>query len=211
MSFWHNRWETQQIGWHREVHNDLLTKHWDGIGASDGSNVLVPLCGKTLDMQWFAEQGHAVVGSEMVHQAIETFFDEHGLVPRCTKVGSHVHHVSQPYTILEGDFFEISEEAVQADTWYDRAAMIAIPPDLREAYVEQLCKLTKEDAVGLLITFAYPPEEMDGPPFALHDEDVRRLFSEGFEVQCLETMDLTDEKDRGLSQVTSSVFRIKRV
>ena len=211
MSFWHHRWETQQIGWHREIYNDLLTKHWDSIGAPDGGKVLVPLCGKSLDMMWFASEGYTVIGSEMVNQAIQTFFAENGLRPKITKDGNHVQHTCELFTIFEGNFFDIEEDTIQADSWYDRAAMIAIPPERREDYVEQLRNLTKENAVGLLITFAYPPEEMDGPPFALHDEDVHRLFSEGFEVQCLETMDLTDEKDRGLSQVTSSVFSIKRV
>ena len=89
--------------------------------------------------------------------------------------------------------------------------MIAIPPTKREAYVEQIRQFTKPNAAGLLITFAYPKEEMEGPPFSLTDNDVEELFSDGFELECLEQLDLTDEKDRGLSQVTSSVFRIRRV
>ena len=56
-----------------------------------------------------------------------------------------------------------------------------------------------------------PQEQMQGPPFALNDEDVRSLFSDGFELDCLEKIDLEDEKERGLTNVTSSVFKIKRI
>mgnify|MGYP001159806408 FL=1 len=115
------------------------------------------------------------------------------------------------FRIFQGDVFDLKEGDIQADAWYDRAAMIAIPRESRVAYVDQLRNLTKPDAVGLLITFSYPQEEMDGPPFSLSDDDVQHLFSDGFVVECLEQIDLGDEKERGLSQVTSSVFQIKRI
>jgi len=100
---------------------------------------------------------------------------------------------------------------VQAEAWYDRAAMIALPVSKRQEYVEQLRKLTTSDACGLLVTFAYPQEQMEGPPFALHDDDVIRLFADGFNVERLETVQLEDEKDRGLSDVYSSVFKIQKL
>ena len=211
MTFWHNRWQTQQIGWHRDAYNDLLTKHWKRIGSNNGDQVLVPLCGKSLDMLWFASQGYTVVGLEMVEEAIHAFFEENKLDPQRETMDGHIQHTSEPFTIFEGDVFDLRAGLMQADAWYDRAAMIAILPTKREAYVEQIRQLTKPDAVGLLITFAYPQEEMEGPPFSLSDNDVEELFSNGFEVECLERLDLTDEKDRGLSQVKSSVFRIRRV
>ena len=49
------------------------------------------------------------------------------------------------------------------------------------------------------------------PPFALHDDHVSDLFSEGFELERLEKIDLEDEKDRGLTNATSSVFKITRI
>ena len=210
MTFWHNRWQTQQIGWHRDAYNDLLTKHWERIGSNKGDQVLVPLCGKSLDMLWFASQEYTVVGLEMVEEAIQSFFEENKLNVVRETIDEQIHHTSEPFTIIEGDIFNLKAGLTQADAWYDRAAMIAIPPTMREVYVEQIRQLTKPNAVGLLITFAYPQEEMEGPPFSLSDNDVKELFSNGFEVECLEQIDLTDEKDRGLSREKSSVFRIKR-
>ena len=210
MEFWHNRWKTQQIGWHRAIYNDLLLKHWPSIKAPEGGQVLVPLCGKSLDMLWLAEQGYNVVGLEMVEQAVQAFFEENKLDVKLTEIGNQTKHTSPPFTIFQGDLFDLEAGVVQADAWYDRAAMVALPNSLREDYVKQIYNQTKLGAVGLIITFAYPQEQMDGPPFALHDEDVFRFFTDGFEVECLEKIDLDDEKDRSLSKVTSTVFKITR-
>ena len=211
MEFWHNRWHTQQIGWHRTVYNDMLLKHWPTISAVAGSEVIVPLCGKSLDMLWLAEQGYSVIGLEMVEEAVKTFFEENTLPYVTEKSANHNKYTSQNFTIYQGNVFNLEAGTLNADAWYDRAAMIAIDPSMRQAYVEQIRNQTKPGAAGLLITFAYPQEQMAGPPFALHDEHVFDLFSDGFEVECLETMSLDDDKDRGLSSVKSTVFKITRV
>ena len=210
MEYWHNRWDKEQTGWHRAIYNDLLLKHWPSINAPSGGEVLVPLCGKSLDMLWLAEQGYNVVGLEMVEQAVQAFFEENKLETIADETGKHIKHSSPPFTIFQGDLFDLEAGVVQADNWYDRAAMVALPNSVREDYVKQIYNQTKPGASGLLITFAYPQEQMDGPPFALHDEDVLRFFADGFEVECLEKIDLEDEKDRGLSNVTSTVFKITR-
>tara|TARA_X000001036_G_scaffold112639_1_gene105509 strand:+ start:4873 stop:5508 length:636 start_codon:yes stop_codon:yes gene_type:complete len=210
MEYWHNRWDKEQTGWHRAIYNDLLLKHWPSINAPSGGQVIVPLCGKSLDMLWLAEQGYNVVGLEMVEQAVQAFFEENKLETVSNEIGKHIKYSSPPFTIFQGDLFDLEAGVVQADAWYDRAAMVALPNSLREDYVKQICQQTKPGASGLLITFAYPQEQMDGPPFALHDEDVLRFFADGFEVECLEKIDLEDEKDRGLSNVTSTVFKITR-
>ena len=211
MEFWHNRWHTQQIGWHRAVYNDMLLKHWPSINAAEGGEGVVPLCGKSLDMLWLAEQGYSVIGLEMVETAVKAFFEENSLQYVSEKTAAHKKHISQNFTIYQGNIFELEAGTLNADAWYDRAAMIAIDPSTRQAYVEQIRSQTKPGAVGLLITFAYPQEQMAGPPFALNDEHVFDLFSDGFAVECLETMHLEDERDRGLSEIKSSVFKITRL
>ena len=146
MGFWQNRWQSQQIGWHRAEYNDSMVKHWPSLEVPNGSKVLVPLCGKSLDMLWLANQGHEVVGLEMVEQAVQTFFQENELETRSVKLGNHIQHSSPPFTIFQGDFFQLKEGTVNADSWYDRAAMIAIPLSSREAYVDQIRKQTKPNA-----------------------------------------------------------------
>ena len=211
MEYWHNRWDTLQLGWHRDEFNDLLEKHWFSINPPKDCEVLVPLCGKSLDMVWLAKQGYKVVGLELVQQAIETFFLENNLDSSSIKAEKHTKYSSPPFTIYQGNIFDLQSGMVQADAWYDRAAMVALPNSVREQYVKQIYNQTKPGAVGLLITFSYPEEQMEGPPFSLPDHLVMEYFSNGFEVECLEKIDLEDEKDRGLSNVKSSVFKITRL
>ena len=211
MEYWHNRWDTLQLGWHRDEFNDLLEKHWFSINPPKGCEVLVPLCGKSLDMIWLAKQGYKVVGLELVQQAIETFFQENNLESSSIKADKHIKYSSPPFTIFQGDIFDLQSGMIQADAWYDRAAMVALPNSVRQQYVKQIYNQTKPGAVGLLITLSYLEEEMEGPPFSLPDQAVMDYFSNGFEVECLEKIDLEDEKDRGLSNVKSSVFKITRL
>ena len=211
MTLWHERWVTEQIGWHRPVYNDMMVKHWASIGAKPYGTVLVPLCGKSLDMVWLAERGHNVIGLEMVELAVETFFQERNLTPEKATSQQHTTYRSGPYTVYQGDALALEANTLQADAWYDRAAMIALPTTARDGYVQQLRDQTSPGAVGLLITYAYPQEEMEGPPFSLPDEEVYRLFSNGFTVERLENMQLEDERGRGLSAISSSVFKIQRI
>ena len=211
MEYWENRWITNQTGWHRSVYNDLMVKYWPELGIPTDSKVLVPLCGKSLDMLWLAEKGHAIVGIEFTRVAVERFFSENNLEHTIVKHPSYIEFSSDLYTILNGNILAIPSDLIQAEAWYDRAAMIAINPDLREDYVSQIRQQTKVGAVGLLITYSYPQEEMEGPPFSLNNDDVFQLFQDGFRVECLETIELEDEKERGLSRINSSVFALTRV
>ena len=211
MEYWENRWITNQTGWHRSVYNDLMVKYWPELGIPTDSKVLVPLCGKSLDMLWLAEKGHAIVGIEFTRVAVERFFSENNLEHTIVKHPSYIEFSSERFTILNGNILAIPSDLIQAEAWYDRAAMIAINPDLREDYVSQIRQQTKVGAVGLLITYSYPQEEMEGPPFSLNNDDVFQLFQDGFRVECLETIELEDEKERGLSRINSSVFALTRV
>lgn len=62
-----------------------------------------------------------------------------------------------------------------------------------------------------MITFTYPQDQMQGPPFSLPNEEVMALFDTRFEVELLDQVNLIDEKQRGLSSLTSSVYKIRRV
>ena len=210
MEFWHDRWQDENIGWHQDKYNDLLIKYWPMINVIEEGNVLVPLGGKSLDMLWVAKQGYNVFGLEMIQKAVETFFLENRLEFDIVDIAKHKKYSSQSFTIFQGDIFDLDAGIISADAWYDRAALIAIDPSNRQDYVNQIRKQTRLGAVGLLITFYYP-QQMQGPPFALHDDDVRELFSDGFDLECLDNINLQYEKDRGLTNVTSSVFKITRI
>ena len=77
--FWLQKWQEGQIGFHRHDVMPLLQKHWPSLQLPEASRVLVPLCGKSLDMHWLAAQGHRVLGVELSPLAVTQFFDEAGL------------------------------------------------------------------------------------------------------------------------------------
>jgi thiopurine S-methyltransferase len=76
-AFWQARWDTGQIGFHEGRPNRYLTEFVDTLG--EGRRVLVPLCGKTVDLAYLAERGHQVVGVELVEAAVIGFFAEREL------------------------------------------------------------------------------------------------------------------------------------
>ncbi|MDR4464262.1 MAG: hypothetical protein MRJ66_08350 [Nitrospira sp.] len=48
-SFWHNRWQTNQTGWHESTVNPLLIAHFPSLNLPSSRRVIVPLYGKSLD------------------------------------------------------------------------------------------------------------------------------------------------------------------
>jgi thiopurine S-methyltransferase len=215
--FWHCRWRNNQIGFHLDEFNRHLLNHWPNLGAHRGARVFVPLCGKSRDLIWLAERGHAVVGCEINEIAVEKFFTEAGLAPRCAIDGPVQRWSTQSIEILLGDFFSLSRERIgEFSTVYDRASLIAFPESMRPAYVQALAKLTTPGTSILLITLEYPQHEMDGPPFSVTEPQVRDLFGGIAEVELLESLsdafqDFPRFRELGLSQLSEKVYRLRRV
>ena len=208
MSIWHQRWDEDRIGFHRSLANPALTEHWSKLQLDSTCNVLVPLCGKSLDMHWLAQEGHCVSGIEFVEKAVKEFFDDWATKPQQTSTKFGEKFTAGNINLYQADFFEVQPDDAPFTAWYDRAALVALPPSLRGQYVEQLRKLTTPGAKGLMVTFDYPKEEMQGPPFALSDEDVELFFGPFFEIKRLQFTDLTEEEDRELSRCSLSVFML---
>ena len=178
--FWHQRWRSGRTGWHLPHPNPLLTRHWPALNIPDGSTVFVPLCGKSEDMIWLAEQGYRVLGNELCRQAVEAFFAEQGLTPEITPLdGSLTRWQAEPFTLIEGDFFKLSPELTrETSAVYDRAALVAFPPTMRPDYVRQLRQLAPAGSLYLLISLTGPASPDDGPPFSVPEEEIRTHFAD---------------------------------
>jgi thiopurine S-methyltransferase len=139
--------------------------------------VLVPLCGKSEDLVWLAAKHESVQGVEISDIAVRSFFAEHFYTPTVTKIDA-VHELYQfdELSLFAGDFFTAPVEKV--DIIYDRAALVALPSDRREAYVDRLKSLLDSGGRMLLVTLDYVQKEMAGPPFSVPESEVRQLFSE---------------------------------
>ncbi len=175
--FWQARWQRDQIGFHRQKVNGLLMKHWPSLQVPQGSCVFVPLCGKSLDLLWLAEQGYSVLGIELVEKAVVDFFAEQRLTPDITMQGVFKRYSAGAITVLCGDFFALRAKDLAAmDAFYDRAALVALPDALRQRYAEHLSANLPQGCTGLLMTVNYLQSQMDGPPFAVSPEQVEQLL-----------------------------------
>jgi len=84
---------------------------------------------------------------------------------------------SGPITIIAGDLFDVNEADVGAiDAIYDRAALIALPPDLRRRYIDHLRMIVPALTRTLLVGLEYEQARYDGPPFSVLDAEVRSLY-----------------------------------
>ena len=213
--FWLQRWQEGQIGFHRDDVMPLLEKHWSSLQLSEGSRVLVPLCGKSLDMHWLAAQGHRVLGVELSPLAVTQFFEEAGLEPVRTTTRYGEHFSAGPVEIILGDAFAL-DPALLADVAgvYDRAALIALPPDLRLRYRDTVYASLPAGCQGLLITLEYPQAEKAGPPFSVAQQEVETLFAAPWRHTLLERRDILDQEPRfreeGLSALETAVYRLRR-
>jgi thiopurine S-methyltransferase len=210
--FWHKRWTSNQIGFHLPQVNPYLQRFWPQMGLEQGSRVLVPLCGKTLDLLWLAHQGHSVLGVELSEKAITDFFLEHQLEPRVTEEGAFKVFRAGDIEIRCGDFFALGlEDVADCTALYDRAALIALPAPMRERYASHLQQILP-DCVGLLITLDYEQAEMPGPPFSVADDEVRRLLGEAWRLEVLHEQDVLGESwkflQAGVKRLDERVYRV---
>lgn len=213
--FWRQRWQANQIGFHQDRVLPLLEKHWPALALPAGRRVFVPLCGKSLDMAWLAARGHRVLGVELSELAVAQFFAEHALEPTTHTSRYGVHHVAGDIEIVCGDAFGL-DEAILADCAgvYDRAALIALPEELRRRYVGELYARLPAGCRGLLVTLEYPPHEKSGPPFPVYEEEVRRLYMSTWSVDRLERRDILASEPRfsenGVTALSTAVYRLER-
>jgi thiopurine S-methyltransferase len=128
--YWLERWREGRIGFHRADVNNLLVEHCAVLNET--VRVLVPLCGKSVDLEWLVVRGFEVVGVELSELAVQAFFDERRLAPTRREQAGFVVYEHGSLAIWVGDFFAaVSAELGFFDGVYDRAAMIALPPELR--------------------------------------------------------------------------------
>ncbi len=186
--FWHTRWRNNEIGFHEPVVHPLLERHWERVRVGAHSRVFVPLCGKSLDMVALCEHGHDVIGIELSPKAVEAFIAEQNVPARQDTVGHFDRHRAPGYTLLVGDFFMLDRHALGAvDAVYDRASLIALPPQMRQRYADALRNLLDPGVQILLITLQYDVVGFEGPPFSVSNSEVQALFGDWCAIKHLET------------------------
>ena len=190
-SFWHQRWEKNEIAFHESKANPVLIKHVNELSLAKGSRVFVPLCGKTRDISWLLSKGYRVAGAELSQIAIEQLFMELGLQPEISTVGEVELWSANRVDIFVGDIFALSRKMLgPVDTIYDRAALVAFPEDMRNRYTAHLTGITHK-APQLLICYDYDQSLMQGPPFSIRNEEVHRHYADHYEVTLMASTDVS--------------------
>ena len=209
--YWLDRWTREDIGFHQNEINPYLRQYWKELRSAPGSEVFVPLCGKSRDMLWLRKRGYSVLGVELSAIATQAFFEENGEIP---------HHVTRDrfdcweandIRILCGDFFDLGKgDLAKVSAVYDRASLVALPPEMRERYARHLLGVLPPATQILLVTFDYPQPEMPGPPFAVSAGEVEALYREHARIRLLARLDVLAQnprfQERGLSRLQESIF-----
>lgn len=213
--FWQQRWHEGRIGFHQDRVTPLLEQHWDAVGVAGGARVFVPLAGKSLDMAWLAARGHRVLGVELSPIAVRQFFEEHGLSPDIRQSRNATHYSAGAIEIIQGDVFALEPDALaDCSGVYDRAALIALPPPMRERYVANVYAKLPSGCRGLLVTLDYPQDEKQGPPFSVTDDEVAARFGQDWTTGLLERRDILATQPgfvaEGVTVLHTSAWRLQR-
>ncbi|NNN43598.1 MULTISPECIES: thiopurine S-methyltransferase [Vibrio] len=210
--FWHNKWAANQIGFHLMEVNPLLMKYWPMVKPKRHDTVLLPLCGKSEDLVWLAEQHDSVQGVELSPIAVRAFFAEHLYTPLVTELSAqHTCYQFDEICLYTGDIFTAPIHPV--DIIYDRAALVALPESMWNEYANRLLSLLNPGGRILLVTLDYPQNELTGPPFSVTEKAIRRLFT-GLSVTQLHRDELGAQHPKrakkGLSRFAEEVWLIER-
>ena len=207
-SFWKDRWERGEIAFHEKQANQFLVKYFNKLSLAKGSRVFVPLCGKTLDIAWLLSQGSRVAGAELSEIAVKQLFEGLGVEPKIAELGSVQRYRAQNIDIFLGDLFQVTCEMLgPVDAIYDRAALVALPKEMRDRYTEHLVQIT-ENAPQLVIAYEYDQSVVNGPPFSVSQDEVRRHYTDSYNLTLLATADVPGGL-KGKCSATEHVWLLK--
>jgi|LNFM01.1.fsa_nt_gb thiopurine S-methyltransferase len=213
--FWLERWARGETGFHLPTVNPHLQRHWPAFGLLPGARVLVPLAGKSVDLAWLRAQGCMVTAVELSRHAADSLFADLGETPQRTRTADFEVFEVPGLRFFVGDFFRMTPAlAGPLDAVYDRAALIALPANLRPAYAAQLTSLQRAGTRSLLVALEYPPTQMNGPPFTVTAAEIAALFGASHTLEELACEDILDAEPRfrarGVTQLVERVFALRR-
>jgi thiopurine S-methyltransferase len=231
--FWLERWRTGATGWHQTDVHPFLARHgeWLVTGAAGSRHsaahgavasqptreprVFVPLCGASRDMLWLRRAGAAVVGIDLAAEAFRRFYDDADLDPAIDRTCLFERWHADGVELLAGDFFDADASVLGAfDAVYDRAALFALPPAMRERYAQHMADLCAPGTRLLQITFDYDQREMTGPPFAVDGTELGRLYGGAFSIERVERLDVLADnanmRSRGVRSLHEEAWRFVR-
>lgn len=189
--FWVESWQVggTKTSFHRRDVHPYILKHFPPA-LLRGKRILVPLCGKTVDMAYFRQYADTVIGVELVEAAVHQFFIEQSLAYQ--QQGNRF--MSERLTIICGDFFSLTRADVgHIDLVYDRASLVALPLPMRMQYINKINELLPVGSQQFINTLEYAPL-LPEPPFSVTPEEVARYYGANHAIQHLEAPELPEHR-----------------
>ena len=211
--YWHGKWQQNQIGFNQEEPNPFLLQYINLLNLKRGDRIFVPLCGKSIDMFWLIKQGYYVIGVEFSLIACEAFFKENSIPFEVSKYDLFTVFQGKNITLLSGDFFNLNKSLLgTVNAVFDRAAIIALPEELRQRYAKHFIELLEPNTPLLLISLSYDQNEMEGPPFSVEKKEVEKLYQNNFSIKqlCNKPVEKIGPHllAKGLTQASEQVYHL---
>ncbi len=180
---WQQCWRDRAIDFHQKTVNPLLVRYWPQLGLAPTDKVFVPLCGKSRDLLWLHQQGHAVTGVELSPIAARAFFKESKLQAQRSRVGDFTQWQHHELRIFCGDFFNLtSADLLGVKAVYDRASLTALPEDVRVQYLAHLLAILPADCSVLLLTIEDVDDDESDEESQAISQEITELYGAGFKV-----------------------------
>ncbi|GAA6134803.1 thiopurine S-methyltransferase [Oceaniserpentilla sp. 4NH20-0058] len=211
--FWLSKWQKNEIGFHLAKPHPWLVEFWPRFTQdSTAKNVFIPLCGKTLDIDYLLQKGHNITANELSEDAIKAMFERIQLSPSITKWAGGLCYQAENITVYVGDFFKLDERHIHdIDVVYDRAAIIALPPLMRKDYSQHIMALTL-GAQQCVITLDYDQALMSGPPFSVTQIELEQHYANNYDIEPIKHNDIIEHepkfKQNGLPYLMQGLYRL---
>jgi thiopurine S-methyltransferase len=212
---WLQRWREGRIGFHRATVQPWLAAHVARLAPNGDECILVPLCGKSVDLVWLEARGYSVVGVELAEQAARAFLAEQGRVASERRSPPFLVFATGRIELRVGDFFAFDPARLgDFPAIYDRAALVAMPAERRGDYAARLLSLLRPGGRLLLVGMEYDETKYAGPPFSVPRDEVVRRFGPTCDVEPLGAKSLLDDepvwRERGLDALTEYALLLTR-
>jgi len=187
LSYWLSRWRKNKIGFHMADGYPALEHHLTHIPFPKRRTALAPLCGKSRDLITLTHHFNNVIGVEISEKAIGEFLQENSLSATESSFADFKIFEAGSITLWCGDFMKLPARKLPIiDVIYDKAALVALPPEKRGKHAEKLISLCSEYTFILLHHFIYNQDEMPGPPFSVSKPELNKYFGRWFKTEILE-------------------------
>jgi len=182
---WKAKWKRNEIEFHQPNFHPLLQQFLPQLHLTAGEPILVPLCGKSLDLDLLAASHCHVIGIEISPIAIAAYFASHNIKPQREKRGRFIRWSHQQVEIWCGDIFDLTAHDIgHIRTLYDCTSLTAFSPDTRPRYIQHFHQHMAPESQIMLITSETPDAQQQQAGFAI-DSEVQSLYQPHYDITLL--------------------------